>query len=179
MIETERLLLRPYEETDLRDYFRILSDAKNMYYLNDIITHTIEEARQSLAEAIGLNKIGKARRFCVILKENNENIGSVGYDTTEITPVGKIVHMGWFAVPKHQGRGYITEAAKKMIEFGFASDGCIRITTGCFSENIPTQKVMQKIGFRKEGEFIESQWHDGKMKDRQAWAINKKELPND
>jgi len=172
-METERLIIRPYEEGDLDSYYRILSDRENMYYLDDIITKTMEDAKQSLREAIDLNKTGEARRFAITLKTQKEPIGAVGYDITDTTPIGRIGHMGWFIVPEHQNKGYITEAAKRVLAYAFEEDNCIRITTGCYKENIPTQKVIAKLGFRQEAERIKAQWHDGEMKDRLEFAINK------
>jgi ribosomal-protein-alanine N-acetyltransferase len=174
-LETKRLILRPYEEKDLPEYHRLMSDKANLYYLNDITTDTLEESRKSLKEAVELNNGGKVRRFCIALKESDKLIGGCGYDITAETPVGKVGHIGWFIMPEYQNQGYVTEAAKKVLEFAFMRDNCVRITTGCYRDNIPTQKVMAKVGFRKEAEKIKSKWHDGKMKDRLEFAINKDE----
>ena len=100
---------------------------------------------------------------------------TVGYDIIAKTPLGRIGHMGWFIFPKHQRRGYITEAAIRVLDYAFNEDNCIRVASGCYSENIPTQGVMNKIGFRLEGKRIEAEYHDGKMKDRLDYAINKNE----
>ena len=174
-LETKRLILRPYEEKDLPEYHKLFSDKKNMYYLDDLITNTIEESRESLNNANELIKTGKVRRFCVALKENNKLIGGTGYDIIKETPVGKIGGMGWFIMPEYQNKGYVTEAAKKVLEFAFLHDNCVRIETGCLKENIPSQKVMIKAGFRKEAEKIKAQWHDGQMKDRLGYAMNRDE----
>lgn len=175
-LESKRLIMRQYKESDLPDYHKLLSDKKNMYYLSDISTDTLEESRESLKEAIEVNEQDKARRFCIELRENGKLAGAVGYDITAETPAGKVGHLGWFIMPEYQNNGYVTEAAKKILEFAFLHDNCVRITTGCYKDNIPTQKVMAKVGFRKEAEKIEAQWHDGQMKDRLEFAINKSEF---
>ena len=51
----------------------------------------------------------------------------------------------------------------------------MRVETGCFRDNVPSQKVMEKVGFRKEAERIQAKWHDGKMKDRVEFAMNRSE----
>ncbi|MCL2224872.1 MAG: GNAT family N-acetyltransferase [Defluviitaleaceae bacterium] len=178
-LETARLILRPYGENDLDGYYRLLSDRKNMYYLDDIITETREEARQGLAEAIALMESGNARRFAITLKgQPNNIIGGAGYDVTDATPLGRVGHMGWFILQEHQNKGIVTEAAKRVLSYAFDSDNCIRITTGCYAENIPTQKVIAKVGFRREAEKIKAQYHDGEMKDRLEYAINRDERRN-
>ena len=174
-LETKRLMIRPYEEKDLREYYKLFSDRKNMYYVKDLVIDTIEEAQKSLREAIECNETGKARRFCIALKENDKLIGGTGYDIKSENPMGKIGGMGWFIMPEYQNKGYMTEAVKKVLEFAFMQDNCIRIETGCLKENIPSRRIMEKAGFRKEAEKIKAQWHDGMMKDRLGYAMNKDE----
>ncbi|MCL2773188.1 MAG: GNAT family N-acetyltransferase [Oscillospiraceae bacterium] len=174
-LETKRLFVRSYEEKDLPEYHRLMSDKENMYYMDDLITNNLEESRESLNHCIAFNKSGNGLRFVVALKENDKLMGGIEYDIIRETPIGKISGIGWFIMPEYQNKGYITEAAKKVLEFAFMRDNCIRIETGCYKDNIPTQKVMEKVGFRKEAEKIKSQWHDGKMKDRLGFALNKDE----
>ena len=177
-LETERLIIRPYEEKDLHDYYKLLSDKENMYYLVDITlnTFTLDEARENLRQTIEYQKTDKCRRFCVALRETDRLIGGIGYEIAAETPVGKVADpMGWFIMPEYQNKGYITEAAKKVLEFAFMRDNCVRVVTGCYKENIPTQKVMAKVGFRKEAEKIQAQWHDDRMKDRLEYALNRNE----
>jgi len=174
-LESKRLIMRPYAVSDLYDCYQLLSDKENMYYLNDITTESLEEAKLSIDDAIEKMQNGEAQRFAVTLKENGRLIGGVGYDITEINPLGRVGHIGWFILPEYQNKGYITEAATRVLEYAFLEDNCIRITTGCYKENEPTQKVMAKLGFRQEAEKIKAQWHDGKMKDRLEFAINRDE----
>lgn len=168
-LETERLLLRDYMEADWNDLHRLLSDKENMYFLDDISTDNIEETAQNLRAAM-LNEDG--HYFAICNKGTGAFIGSVGYTITAKTPLGKVVHMGYFILPEYHGAGYTTEAVKKTLAFAFKSDGCIRVTTGCYKDNKASERVMQKTGFRKEGERIKAEWHDGKMKDRLDYAIN-------
>ena len=148
-----------------------------MYFLDDIATNNLDESLESLKEAIEANKQDKARRFCIELSETGRLIGAVGYEIKTVTPIGKIADpMGWFIMPEFQNRGYMTEAVKKVLEFAFLQDNCVRVVTACYKDNIPTQKVMAKAGFRKEAEKMKSQYHDGIMKDRLEFALNKDEF---
>ncbi len=172
MIETERLRLRENLPEDLHKLHELLSDRDNMYFLDDITTNTIEETAQNLQQAIA-NADG--HYFCIEDKFTNEYIGQLGYTITQATPIGNVVHMGYFIMPRHQRKGYTAEAAKAAIAYAFGCDNVIRITTACYGDNIPSMKVMEKVGFRREGVKIKAQWHDGKMKDRLEYAINKDE----
>ena len=175
VMETDRLVLRDYKETDLVEMHRLWSDKKTMYYLDDILTNNIDESAKYL-------KIGMANAdghyFCICEKPKDYFIGSVGYTITNTTPLGKVVHMGYMMLPEYHGRGYMTEVVKKVIEFAFAKDDCVRITTGCIKSHTASYRVMEKAGFRKEAERIKAQYHDGSMKDRVEYAINKDEYYN-
>ena len=169
ILETERLIVRDYLESDLHDVHRLFSDKKSMYFLNDITTNNIEETRKNHQAAMA-NSDGQY--FCICNKQTNEFIGSVGYTITAKTPLGKVVHLGYFILPELQRKGYTPEAVKKVLEFAFTKDNCIRVTTGCYKDNDPSRKVMERVGFRKEAERIKAQYHDGVMKDRLEYAIN-------
>ena len=173
ILETDRLLIRNYEPTDIDDLHKLLSDKQTMYFLDEISTNTLAESAQNLEVAL-LNADG--HYFCIRHKETNAYVGSVGYTITKDTPLGKIVHLGYFLLPHKHGNGYATEAVRKVIEFAFSRDDCIRITTACYAANEPSRRVMEKAGFRKEGERIKAQYHDGMMKDRLEYAINKEEF---
>jgi len=169
-IETDRLVLRDYKETDLDDMHRLWSDKNTMYYLDDIWCQTIDDT-------IGYLKTGMENSdghyFCICEKPHDRFIGSIGYTIVEATPLGKIVHLGYMLMPQYHGKGYITEATKSVIEFAFTQDGCIRINTGCHKENVASAKVLEKAGFRREAEKIKAVYHDGVMKDRLEFAMNK------
>ena len=180
-LESNRLILRNYRDSDLTAYHKLMSDKVNMYFFIPfgIPTNTIDESQESMNNAIEFNKKQKGFRFCITLKDNDELIGGIGYDVAFITPVGKVADpIGWFLLPEYQNKGYMTEAVKKVLEFAFLQDNCIRVATACFKENIATQKVMEKVGFRKEAEKLEAMWLDGQMRDRLEFAINKNEYIN-
>ena len=169
-LETDRLLIRDYKESDLSDMHRLWSDKKTMRYLDDILCHSIEDTRKYLK--IGMDN-ADGHYFCICNKATGDYMGSIGYTITDVTPLGKIVHMGYMILPEFNGQGYVPEAVKKVIEFAFTKDDCVRIATGCIKEHEASRIVMEKAGFHKEGERIKAQYHEGIMKDRVEYAINK------
>jgi len=173
LLETDRLVLRDYKETDLDEMHRLWSDKKTMYYLDDILCETIEDTIEYLNTGLA-NSDG--HYFCICEKDKDDFIGSIGYTISSTTVFGKIVHMGAMLLPQYHGKGYAPEATKKVIEFAFTEDDCYRITTGCHKENDASRKVLERAGFRKEGEKVKAVYHDGVMKDRLEYAINKDEF---
>ena len=109
------------------------------------------------------------------LKDSHEQIGSIGYTVEAKTPVGKIVHAGYFTYPKFWNNGYVTEALRKVLEYAFTEDGVYRVTTGCLAENAGSERVMIKCGLIKEAEHVDWEWHDGRMKTRLEYRLLKDE----
>lgn len=177
LLETDRLILRDYEPEDSDAYFKLKSDPKTMYYLQDIQLFSKEEADKELADILE-DRECKSRKFYFFhaeLKASHEQIGSVGYTVASCTPAGKIVHAGYFIYPQFWNQGYVTEAFRKVLEFAFLKNDVYRVTTGCLADNIGSERVMIKCGMVKEAEHIEWEWHDGKMKNRLEYRLLKKE----
>ena len=176
-LETERLILRDYREDDFDEYFRLKTDEKTMYYLQDIQLFSKEEADEDFQMVLEDMK-KPDRKFYFLhmeLKGSHEKVGSVGYTVTDNTPAGKLVHAGYFTYPKFWGNGYTTEALKKVLEFAFTKHDVYRVTTGCLAENVGSERVMQKCGLIKEAEHVDYEWHDGKMKTRLEYRLLKQE----
>ncbi len=176
-LETERLILRDFTMDDLPDYYRLKTDDQTMYYMQDIKLDSLDAAKEELAGLMA-DMNGDDRKFYFLhmeLKETHEQVGSIGYTVISNTPVGKIVHLGYFTYPKFWGNGYTSEAVKRVLAFAFEENNVYRVTTGCLAENRGSERVMQKNGMVKEGELKEYEWHDGKMKDRLEYRLLKDE----
>ena len=176
-LETERLILRDYREDDFDEYFRLKTDEKTMYYLQDIQLFSKEEADEDFQMVLeDMKKLDRKFYFLHMeLKESHEQVGSVGDTVTDYTPAGIVVHAGYFTYPKFWGNGYTTEALKKVLEFAFTEHDVYRVTTGCLTENVGSERVMQKCGLIKEAEHVDYEWHDGKMKTRLEYRLLKQE----
>lgn len=176
-LETERLILRDYHEDDFDEYYRLKSDPKTMYYLQDIQLHSKEEAYKDFHKVLAdLSQSNRKFYFLHIeLKDTHEQVGSAGYTVTDETPVGKMVGAGYFIYPKFWGKGYTTEAFQRVLAFAFSENNVYRVSTGCLAENVGSERVMQKCGLIREAEHIDYEWHDGKMKTRLEYRLLRRE----
>ncbi len=176
-LETERLILRDYCEDDFNEYYQLKIDSQTMYYLQDIQLFSKEDAYQDFQKVLAdMSDFDRKYYFMHIeLKDSHEQVGSVGYTVMNDTPIGKIVHAGYFIYPKFWGKGYTTEAFQRVLAFAFSENNVYRVSTGCLAENIGSEKVMLKCGLIKEAEHIDYEWHDGKMKTRLEYRLLKRE----
>ncbi len=144
-INTSRLMIRKFSTNDWQDVFRYTSNSEVMHYIPEGVM-TEEKAKQFVLTNRGEN----AEYFPVILAEENKLIGHLvffkyfGAHTYEI---------GWVFDPDYCNKGYASEAAKAMLAYGFEHMKLHRIIATCQPENIPSYKVMEKIGMRREGYF--------------------------
>ena len=176
-LNTNRLLIRDPLPTDINGWHQLLSDETAMYYLPDILTHSLIESRENLETAINESKSTNRTKYFFTIEhsETGAFVGSVGYTVTETSPLGKFVGAGYFILPKYSGWGYMTEALSEVIRFAFEDNSVYRISTGCLTENRASEKVMQKCGLIKEAEHKSYTWHDGRLKDRVEYRLLKDE----
>jgi RimJ/RimL family protein N-acetyltransferase len=66
--------------------------------------------------------------------------------------------IGWRLVRRVWGRGLATEGARALIGFAFASLGASRVIACAMSGNTASRRVMEKVGMRYDGEFVEDRW---------------------
>ncbi|MGG0718486.1 GNAT family N-acetyltransferase [Robertmurraya massiliosenegalensis] len=144
-IESKRLVIREFKPTDWEEVWKYTSNRKVMKYIPEG-TFSEADAKNFLQE----NRGETAQKFPVILKESNDLIGHIaffryfGEHTYEI---------GWVFNPNYYNKGYATEAAYAMLNYGFTLLKLHRIIATCQPENISSYRVMEKIGMRREGYF--------------------------
>jgi RimJ/RimL family protein N-acetyltransferase len=100
----------------------------------------------------------------IIEKKDGARIGIVVHFNV-LHPAGKIQEMGYNLIPTERGKGYCTEAARIMLDYLFLTKdiACVQATTHI--GNVASQRVLEKIGFKKEGTmrkrfFINGEWED-------------------
>ncbi len=67
--------------------------------------------------------------------------------------------LGYLVDPAHAGRGYATAIAGALLDLSFGELGLHRVTAGCFADNVPSWRVMDKLGMRREQHGVKDSWH--------------------
>lgn len=144
-IVTERLVIREFESSDWQDVLQYTSDPVVMKYMPEAV-FTEELAKQFLEQ----NKGEQAKNYAVMLKTKQQVIGHIVFHPW----FGEHTHeIGWIFNSSHQNKGYATEAARAMLQYGFEVLNMHRVIATCQPENIPSYRVMEKLGMRREGHF--------------------------
>ena len=151
-IETERLILRPFQEDDLELIYRLYSDETVMKYmpfdLMDLpaaqahLTHII----QGLQADPLLNY-----ELAVIKKDGQEKTGRCHIQIDPDTDTGMI---GWLLPVEDWNKGYATEITEALKDYCFNTLHLHRMNALCNPENQRSRRVLEKCGFRLEAHYI-------------------------
>jgi RimJ/RimL family protein N-acetyltransferase len=149
-LETQRLILR-VPTLDIAKDVQILADdkdvTKNLSQLP--YPYSLDNAKAFI------NRCGKAffkddgeKNFGIFLKDSGELIGMCGLD---LSTKHNHATLGYWLGKEFWGKGYATEAAKRLVTYGFEELGLYRIACGHFHTNPASGHVMKKAGFIHEG----------------------------
>ena len=156
-IETERLLLRPFEKSDANRLFLLDSNPEVMRYIGVKPLSEVSESEkviEMIQNQYLQNGIG---RLAVIEKESGLLIGWSGLKllTEPINNFVNVLDLGYRFLPEFWGKGYATESAKAALDFGFNEMNASVIYAHAHSENQASNHTLRKLGFLKTGEFLE------------------------
>ena len=143
IIETERLYLRELEYSDKKEWARVLSDPESMKFTLDPFTD--EQVEGWIRWNIDNYEKYKHGLWAVILKEGDVFIGDCGITMQNID--NEIVpEIGFHIIKEYCRNGYACEAALACKEYAFNVLKYPRIFSYSTVQNVPSQKVAQKIG---------------------------------
>jgi RimJ/RimL family protein N-acetyltransferase len=82
-----------------------------------------------------------------------------------LDPAGRQLEISYSLVPNEREKGYCTEAIKIMVDYLFLSKDTVRIQAQTDLRNVASRKILEKVGFKKEGTlhknlFIRGEWRD-------------------
>lgn len=95
----------------------------------------------------------------IVLRKTNRAIGVIALQ--EVNGHSKSAEMGYWLGKKYWNKGYMTEAAKLMLAFGFEELKLHRISLKLFEKNIGSKRVAEKAGFKKEGVLRDARYRHG------------------
>ena len=160
VLDSNRLVLRPFKKSDANDVYKCWESdpdvAKYMFWTSH---NDINKTKEWIDFEIGQIENEGWYRFALVLKENNELIGTVIlYYDDEVD----CYEIGYNLGKEYWGKGYGTEAVSKVIEFAIDKLGITEIVGRFAKENIASGKLLYKVGFIYEKD-IDYECNDGKI----------------
>ncbi len=144
MLTTKRMIVRPFLESDYQDLYEYMS-REETYRFERGGPISLEKAKELARDwAKGTNF------WAATLKDNKKPIGHVSF-FPEGPEFLKAWQIGFIFNPVYQNRGYCSEASLAVIKYAFQKMGAHRIVAHCSPENVPSWKVLEKCGMKREG----------------------------
>ncbi len=148
-LETERLILRRMRRTDADDMYAYA-------HREDVTTYLLWSPHPSKAYTSDYlryidqrYRIGEFYDWAVVEKESGRMIGTCGFTRFELPH--RMGEIGYVLNPMYHQKGYATEAAKRVVEFGFTTLGLHRIEAKFMQGNEASLRVMERMGMTFEG----------------------------
>jgi RimJ/RimL family protein N-acetyltransferase len=175
-IETERLILRRFHDADLLSYLAYLNDPLVARYQTwDSFTEQqvvkIIDEQKTLAPGLP----GQALLFALELKETGALVGHVVLTVQEKDQ--QQAEIGFTLAREFHGKGLGREAAARVLEYAFSKLKLHRVIAITDCENVSSVALLERLGMRREGHFIQNIWFKGKWGDEYLYAILREEWP--
>jgi RimJ/RimL family protein N-acetyltransferase len=157
-VHTECLAVRPATSADLRTVFEVRTLPE--------VGRWMPERPTSYPEfVLRFGELGILART-LVMELDGEVIGDLYLHVTDAWAqedvagqAGQEAEIGWCLSPAHQGHGYVTEGAVELVRICFEDLGVRRITAAAFADNVPSLRIMERLGMRQESHGIRDSLH--------------------
>jgi len=146
-LETERLVMRPWRESDVDPYLELTSDPEAMRYLGFGETMDREGTWRNIALILGHWALRGYGFWAVEEKASGAFLGRVGLWQPEGWPG---LEVGWALLRRCWGKGYASEAARASLDYAFTKLGETHVISLIYPENQRSIRVAERIGERLE-----------------------------
>jgi RimJ/RimL family protein N-acetyltransferase len=154
-LETDRLKLRMWRESDLDDYAEMSADPAVMQYLGGGKLLTRADAWRSMAFFMGHWQMRGYGHWAVEDKTSGRMIGRIGFLNPEGWPGFEI---GWTLARHAWGRGYATEGATRALAYAFKELDQRHVISLIHPDNTASMRVAERLGETREGTARVGEW---------------------
>ena len=168
-----KVRLRPVEPGDLTRVFEWYRDPELVAPFDRFFSDTYESFADSVARAAA-DALSLAPRFAVEPLDAHGAVGVVGHYVSH--PVLETVEV-WYLIgePSARGQGYGREAVGLLVDHVFATSSVERVGITCDVENVPSVRLAEGLGFRREGTLKRAFYHHARWHDAYLYGITRAE----
>lgn len=145
---SERLVIRNWRDSDRAFFHRINSDEAVMAFFP--FRRSRAETDRMLDRLVAHIETTGLGFFAVALGDSDRPIGFAGLCPQDVVPdlPAGAVEIGWRLAPEHWGRGYATEAARRLLAYGFDTHDLAEIVSFAVWNNTRSLAVMERLGMQ-------------------------------
>jgi len=173
-IESERLILRRFEDSDLAPFVAYRNDPEVALY-QSWDSFEAQDARTFILEMESTRPgvPGEWFQFAIESKEAGSLIGDCALRVDRHEPY--LAEIGFTLAREYQGKGFAAEAVSRLLDYAFGALELHRVIAVADSRNAPSVALIERLGMRREGYFLENSWFKGEWVDEYLYAILKDE----
>ena len=172
ILESERLRFRKLTDADAPEVLELRGNPEAMHFIPRPLLTSVEEAvdfikmiNNKIDDNIDIN-------WAVTEKENDKCIGFMGFYRTQ--PEHSRTEIGYMILPEYNGKGYVTEAVKTLLDFAFNTLNFHSIEAVIDSRHTASERVLLKNRFEKEAHFKENFYYNNEFTDTVIYSLLKR-----
>jgi [ribosomal protein S5]-alanine N-acetyltransferase len=174
-LETPRLTLRRLKAADAEAVYAYASDPEVAQYMQWERHRTVADSHSFIRWSLERYAEGRSGDWGVTVKGEDQLVGTCGFFDWDLRHAR--AEVGYVIARTHWNQGYMTEALRAMLAFGFGPMALTRIQGLCVSENAASARVMEKAGMRREGTLRKYLFLKGAHRDMLVHAAVKGDRP--
>lgn len=169
LLTTERLVLRRFRPSDAENLAAYRSDPVVARYQSWQSPYTVQQARYAIETMAAADPDEPGWfQYAVELTAGQVHIGDVGVNLHDNRMQADI---GYTLAPRWQGRGYATEAVGAVLGHLFRVKGLHRVSAECDARNVASYRLLERVGFRREGLLRQHSWFKGEWTDDLLYGL--------
>ncbi|KMJ57270.1 acetyltransferase [Bacillus sp. LL01] len=168
IINTERLLLRRLK---LEDADRVEELASDYELAKTTLTVPHPYPPGSAKDFIQRMMAAEEESLAVLAIVEKESDSLIGIINIKQTPAYKRGELGYWIGRPYWGKGYGTEAARAVVDYGFKELGLNKVFAGAFADNPGSWRIMEKVGMKHEGTWRQHAMRDGRFVDLAYYGL--------
>ncbi|MFT4600563.1 MAG: ribosomal-protein-alanine N-acetyltransferase [Arenicella sp.] len=161
--------LRSLQASDLPNLVKYANNKKIFDNLTDAFPHPFDESKgRAFIERILATKPNHVQAITI----DNELVGCIGVHPKDDV-YRKNAELGYWVAESFWGKGIISDAIPKMVQYGFENFEISRIYATPYAHNVASQKALEKSGFKLEAHFKNTLFKNGEYLDEMIYAIRR------
>lgn len=171
-LTTVRLTCSPLQESDWPFFLALQQHPDVMRFVAE--DRSVADIREAFESRLAPWTPGSAHWLCLVVRDTASQtpLGVTGYIHRE----DDCAEVGFLFAPSAQGKGYGFESLQALREFAFNQGGIRRLTATVTAGNIASRALLEKSGFRLEGELRESYFLSGRWQNDWLFGLLKHEF---
>jgi len=155
--------LRPHSEADVQFLWELVNHPEVWPSLMTYEPYTEAQEREWVENA------GEDEGTHFLVYAEDDPVGTIGLNGVNET--WGLAELGYMIHPDAQGNGYATDAATRLVRYGFEDRRLHKIKANAFGPNEASQRVLEKVGFEKEGVFESHAYVRGEYVDLHRYGV--------